>query len=146
MRTAILIRTKTSDAGTFGRLVTDRGTFFSTGELPWRNNAKCRSSIPPGTYRCTWRVSTKYRTCYELENVPGRTAILIHVGNFCGDTTKGFESDVEGCILLGTEVGELARNDGKLQVGVKNSKVAIRDFVAEYKREPFELTIVDQAA
>lgn len=144
MRSARLFRLHTTDAGTFGTLETDRGLKLFTGELPWRNNARARSSIPQGKYRCKWSNSPRFGECYKLENVPGRSEILIHAGNFCGDVTKGFASDVEGCVLLGMSVGELLRADGKLQLGVRESKKALRALESALRHEPFELNVSDR--
>ena len=51
------------------------------------------SRIPAGTYTCKPYSGTKYKDVYIVENVPNRSAILIHWGNY--------EKDTEGCILIG---------------------------------------------
>jgi hypothetical protein len=141
MRRATLIRQTTGDAGTFGLLTTDTGVFFATGELPWRKNASDLSCIPVGTYVCHFGISHRLGLCYYVNNVPGRTGIMIHAGNYCGDTEKGLASDVEGCILLGQHFGEIAG-----QRAVCLSVSAVRQFVLEMKREPFELVVQEKYA
>lgn len=140
MRRATLTRTGTGDEGTFGRLVTDTGLVCFTGELPWRGNAKGRSCIPPGVYRCIWGPSASFGTCYHVTRVPGRSAILIHAANFVGDTTKGFQCEVAGCIAVGTGIEPRGR-----QRALVHSRQALLALETALGREPFELTIVDAA-
>lgn len=64
-----------------------------TLELPWRNNERRISCIPAGTYEITHRTSQRFGHHLHLQDVPGRTFILIHQGNFV--------SQIEGCILVG---------------------------------------------
>lgn len=71
-----------------------------TLEEPWRDNQPHISCIPAGIYRCVPHNGPKFKNVWRLEDVPGRSAILIHAGN----TTR----DIEGCILLGTSFGEIA--------------------------------------
>lgn len=111
---ATLLRTETGDQGTFGELTTDTGLSLVTGELPWRDNLTGLSCIPAGEYIATIAWSERFqRSLYRLQSVPNREAILLHNGNYCGDTWKGWRSDVEGCILLGSHLG----------VGDKNQKI-----------------------
>lgn len=100
MKTAVLLRKRTGDSGTFGELEID-GEKFKTGELPWRDNARGKSCVPAGEYLVEWDPSPKYGFKYELRDVPGRTVILIHSANFMGDEDKGLKAEVDGCIALG---------------------------------------------
>lgn len=77
---------------TIGILEIEGNSFF-TLELPDRGNTPNLSRIPAGDYLAKWGYSPKYRSRYELKDVPDRTAILIHAGNTRADT--------QGCILLG---------------------------------------------
>jgi hypothetical protein len=83
--------------GTFGRLIAGDFECF-TVERPWAVNTAFRSCVPTGTYKLRKR---KYHRggypSYELLNVPGRTAILIHVGNTM--------DDLAGCIAPGMSLG-----------------------------------------
>lgn len=81
---------------------------LQTIELPWLDNRPEVSCIPPGDYIMKWMPSAKYkRPMLTLLNVPGRSGILFHTGNFAGDTTKGWRTDSNGCIFPGMERGSL---------------------------------------
>jgi len=106
MRRADIFRLRRSDQGTEGILVS--GNYdCRTLELPWRDNQKQISCIPPGEYDVEMRLSNKYGRIYWVRQVPNRTYILIHSGNYTGDVSKGYKSHVMGCILLGKESGFL---------------------------------------
>lgn len=136
MRTATLVRILESDEGTFGVLTLDSGLRVRSAELPWRGNASRFSCIPTGAYDCVWHESPRFGFCYHLEDVPDRSHILIHRGNFAGDTRLGYKSDVEGCILLGMDVGQL---EG--QAALLRSRTAIFNFHQALREAPFRLTI-----
>lgn len=138
MKHAVLRRTETSDEGTFGHLEVE-GRSFHTGELPWRDNAQGRSCIPAGEYVCHWQNSPKFGWCFEITHVPDRSRVLIHAGNLCGDVDLGFETDVEGCTLLGLKRTEI---NGQRAVG--GSKDAMKQFHALMGTEDFKLTVVDE--
>lgn len=80
---------------------------LETLERAWRNNEVGKSCIPPGIYPLLYRdwgtFYDRYNAAWEhdfvveIGNVPGRSAILFHVGNT--------ESDSEGCILVGDTRG-----------------------------------------
>lgn len=67
-----------------------------TLEDPWLDNQANISCIPPGHYNCHRIDSPKFGEVYEIENVVGRTKILIHRGNTIHDT--------HGCVLLGASI------------------------------------------
>lgn len=138
MKTATLTRFKTGPHGTFGKISVDDLSFV-TGELPDKNNERGLSCVPAGEYAVEWHHSPKFGDCYHVQDVPGRSHILIHSGNRCGDTSQGFKSDVEGCILLGLSLGALGG-----QEAVLSSKAAVADFEEYMQRAPFRLRIVDE--
>ena len=76
------------------------GLNLRTLELPWRGNATSVSCIPPMHYDVKPRApSGKFNyPHFILENVPDRTYILVHAGNYPRDTY--------GCILVGMEAAE----------------------------------------
>ena len=133
-----LIRTETSDEGTFGFLFYD-GRFLCTGELPWRDNRRGESCIPAGVYQVRMRTSPRFGRAYEILDVPGRTHILLHNGNYCGDDSLGFKTHVDGCILVGSSRGKL---DG--QHAVFSSRRARHKFENEMGGAPFELEIIEE--
>lgn len=142
MRLVTIARYASGVHGTFGRLTADPSetnpdglTLFS-GELPWRNNLPNVSCIPSGFYDVVWALSPAHGWCYHVIKVPERTDVEIHKANFCGDVSRGFRSDLKGCITLGTAVGPM---NG--QTAVLSSWQAFRLFYADLKQEDFRLQI-----
>ena len=80
-----------------GRLSVNGLFVCYTLEEAWRNNQRSISCVPEGTYEAFLRYTSqksKREWCVQLENVPNRSAIQIHIGNKPEHT--------EGCILVGT--------------------------------------------
>ena len=129
-----LLREPSTDEGTFGRVVDDEGEFvcFSV-ELPWRENERGRSCIPPDTYPLSPWSSARFRAALHVANVEARSAILIHSGNWGGDAEKGLKTHLRGCIAPGRRIGVL-----KGQRAVLASKPALRHLIA---LDPSELVI-----
>ncbi len=114
---------------TVGRI--DYGTFYvNTLERGWKNNQQNISSIPKGEYMCKWRYSWKFGWCYEVTNVPNRTAILLHEGNYFFDSL--------GCIILGKGYGNL--NGDKLP-DLLNSAKTRKEFETLMGKKDFILVI-----
>ena len=132
-----LFRMQRSDQGTLGILVFE-GFKCYTLELPWRDNKRSISCIPDGSYLVKTRISPKYGEIYWVSDVPNRTFILIHPGNWAGDTSKGFKSNVNGCILLGQKRGLLAG-----QLAVLNSRITVKRFQNKLQMQPFTLNIYE---
>ncbi len=100
-----------------------------TLELPWKDNMTSLSCIPKGLYKVEKYSSDKYKHVFKILNVPSRTNVLIHVGNTADDT--------QGCILLGSQFGEL-----KDKIAVLNSRGSL-DLLKKYvDNKPFELEII----
>lgn len=108
---ATLSRLVEDEHQTVGRLSLFQGVhaLFDcyTLELPFRDNAPFISCIPPGKYHCTRRFGEKFGAHWILKDVPGRSLILIHAGNFHRQT--------QGCILVGHDVAHIDK-DGSLDV------------------------------
>ena len=102
-----------SSMGTFGLLQWENGGCYVI-ERPWEHNASSCSCIPIGTYRVQRGQFPKHGECFEVQGVPGRSAILFHVANTI--------DDIEGCIGPGERLGCL------------NSKWAVFDSGKAYKR------------
>lgn len=138
--TAILRRSVSTDQGTEGELtIPDLGWRCFTLELPWRDNAPGISCIPCGEYDCGIVDSPKFHRVYHVRAVPGRSHVLIHPGNFAGDTSKGLRSDVAGCILLGSKLGVLCD-----QRAVLVSRATVRRFMGRLSDIPFQLIIAGE--
>lgn len=93
-----LVRVSKEESCIRGVLMLNWEPICVTLEPPWKNNKPTESCIPPGAYECFRRVTQSNLTAghpdtFEVENVPDRSAILFHVGNFPVQT--------EGCIILG---------------------------------------------
>lgn len=139
-----IMRSDSTDAGTFGTLSLNHGEWACvTGELPWRDNDHGTSCIPPGNYTCKWINSPKHGKCYQVCDVPNRTMIEIHSANFMGDSMKVnpitdtfYISQLLGCIALGRSVGVL---DG--QTAILKSKETIADFEHRLGENNFTLVI-----
>lgn len=121
-----------SEMGTFGRLTSDSFSCY-TIEQPWRNNLEGHSCIPSGTYTCKRGQFPKHGDAFEVMNVPGRTAILIHSGNVA--------SNFEGCIGLGDSISAL-NLDGQFEWAVLNSVKTVSAFMAQLSGvDEFQLTV-----
>lgn len=83
---------------TWGKLTLPSGTVLHTLELVNMQNKPFVSCIPVGTYNVVPYKSKKFGEVYMLENVPDRAAILMHAGNYIGDT--------QGCILVAMRKGK----------------------------------------
>lgn len=103
-----LQRGKGTAHGTHGVLIGDGSFLCFTLEEPWRNNEPKISCIPEGVYKCKKHNGAKFSNVWEVLDVPGRSAILIHSGNTLADT--------EGCILvgLGTDAAGLTQSRAAL--------------------------------
>jgi hypothetical protein len=144
MKEAWLIRTEEGTQGTFGHLIC-RQKHWHTGELPWRDNQENISRIPAGMYLCKYRPNGKHGECYELQEVPDRTVVQVHIGNWCGDESLGWKSDVLGCIILGLGRDRLIPPTYKYeQEAVNGSGKAIEQFLKFMVQEDFILHIEDK--
>ena len=141
MRTLILTRSPGDNQGIPGVLhdvgaVHEPPLRLVTLEPPWRDNKPGVSCIPPGKYVCKPHVSPRFGKCILVTDVPGRTDILSHSGNWAGDKARGYRSDSQGCILVGLMAGELQG-----QRAVIGSREAMNSLLAWAGEEEFELEI-----
>ena len=142
MKRLSIIREPSADTGTFGRAVFEGSIWFSL-ELPDRGNQTDVSCIPPGLYTASLVFSQHFsRNIYRLNNVPGRVGVEIHPANWAGDTSKGWYSDLEGCITLGSHTADLIP-PGKTvpQPAVTSSTVCVDQFMALANGEDIEVEI-----
>ncbi len=114
-----------------------RSTFYLDGlvlhiiERPWRRNQRNVSCIPAGKYLCRYMArsaSGKYKKCWHLQEVPGRSGVLAHNGNLAKHS--------RGCLIVGKRRGKLAGN-----AAVLNSRGAMRALYNKVGPDDFELTI-----
>ena len=129
---AVLSRTYKPNQ-TLGRLIVFEGDVkrleLVTLELPDNGNQKNVSCIPEGVYEVEPYESESRGQCFWVKNVPGRTAILIHSGNYNKDT--------KGCILPGLYFEDL--NDDGL-IDVAESRAALSRLINTV--ENFKLYII----
>jgi hypothetical protein len=122
------------------------GQVVHTTELPWRNNARQLSCIPPGVYTCAMVNSPRFGLVYGVGNVPGRSHVLIHAANLGGDTTQGWETQLHGCIAPAEKLGAIRIPSGRMQRAGLVSRPALRRFMAWAGGQPFTLEITEAAS
>lgn len=130
MKTAALVRYSFLNICTFG-VMSSGSRIYHTLELPWLKNKRNISCIPDGEYICHYMhksSSGKYKNVYHVQDVKGRTGILIHSGNIPAHT--------KGCIIIGRKRGTLASCPA-----VINSKSALSSFVDDMNRQSFKLKV-----
>lgn len=92
-------------------------------ELPYLENHKYISCIPPGEYKCERVTSQKFGRTFLVKDVPDRSSILIHVGNYAAEKriveraimNRPRKSDTTGCILVGLRFFDI-NLDGNIDV------------------------------
>jgi len=114
---------------TLGRLQFGNFQCF-TLELPDLGNAPNVSCIPAGTYKAFKRHSPKNGLVVELKNVPNRSFIQIHRGNYT--------RQIEGCIVVGSSIAFL---DNDQVPDVTNSGVTMDKLLALLPDE-FEVKLI----
>lgn len=132
-----IIRFSSSDQGTLGYFISE-GFQARIIELPWKDNATNISCIPAGKYQCVYRYSKKFREHYYVMNINGRTYVLIHSGNFAGDTSKGYKTHSHGCLIIGKYHGKIDGQDAVLL-----SRPTLRGLVKHMNMQLFEVEIID---
>ena len=110
----------------------ERVKLFTLEDLD-RGNAKNISCIPVGTYKCKphgWELNSgvKHKRTWEIQDVPGRKDVLLHIGNSHIDT--------QGCILVGVGI-TLGREEPFLQESTRAVDL-LRSIIGE---NGFTLTI-----
>jgi hypothetical protein len=96
-----------------------------TLEPPWQHNMRNISCIPAGEYVVKKHFSRKFGDCFHVLDVPNRSGILIHAGNYVQDT--------RGCIL----VGKTFRGES-----IGTSKATLSDLLFEFS-DGFVLNVKD---
>ena len=134
MKQLTLTRFEDNGIQTRGVLVIEGTTkVYATLELAWKNNAKRISCIPEGTYKVNPRWSKKFKNHLHLIDVPIRSLILIHAGNYVEQTA--------GCILIGTDFNDINR-DGEMDI--INSKLALTELLTITKNHEIKITITNR--
>lgn len=90
----VTLKRQYEDSCTLGTMYLDGNEICKTLENPWRDNKENISCIPEGKYKCVKDNTGKYKY-WKVLNVPNRSLIEIHNGNF--------QDETEGCILVGRD-------------------------------------------
>jgi len=131
---AVLIRLTDNGVQTLGVLQVFDGVLkvfeCKTLELPWKYNHSEVSCIPVGDYSVKKHLSPSKGECFQIENVIGRSHILIHKGNYNKDTL--------GCVLVGKNFIDIDK-DG--QTDISSSSKTMNELLAAMD-ERFDLLVV----
>jgi len=101
-----------------------------TLELDWQNNEVKKSCIPTGKYRVLKRYSEKYGCHFHILDVPDRSYVLIHIGNY--------HTQTEGCILVGKSHIDINKDGYRDVTASKDTMKELNDILPD----SFNLTII----
>ncbi len=104
---------------------------FKTLELPWLDNEPYISCIPLGKYLGVKRTSARFGDHLHILDVPERSLILVHYGNYFRDT--------EGCALVGKTLVDI---DGDGYRDVTHSRLTMEK-INKLLPERFEVQITN---
>lgn len=124
-----IYRVEESYRGTLGIVTICDKAFCVCLEPPDARNQRNISNIPDSQYTCKRVESPRFGETFEVINVPGRSHVLFHAGNFVNDTA--------GCIILAQHFGKLYG-----ERSVLNSGATFKKFMEGVKGiDQFSLTI-----
>lgn len=137
----------------------ETGNKWQGAELECKNNEPDISSIPPTvsqnpptvTYLVQLMPHPHHGSlgaaigfpgmCYEIMNVHGRTAVLLHIANYAGQVSQHERTDLLGCMALGTDRGKMTPPGyNSPQEAVEHSGTAVLAFYKEMGGRPFNMT------
>ena len=102
-----------------------------TLELPWKGNKTSISCIPTGTYHVNHRWSAKHKNHLKIEDVEGRTDILIHIANYV--------TQIEGCVGVGKTFADI---NGDGLTDITSSGNTLKELVSIVPIEGMSLEII----
>lgn len=124
-----IYRVEESFRGTFGVVTICDKAFAVTLERPDAMNRVNVSNIPDSQYLCERVISPQFGETFEIMNVPERTHVLWHKGNFVEGS--------RGCVIIAQHFGKLYGDRAVL-----NSGKTFKKFMAGFKGiDQFSLTI-----
>lgn len=131
-----LHRLENDDKQTLGALLiyvgTDKVFECKTIELAWKDNKPFDSCIPEGDYIVRQRHSDDYGQHWHLQEVGGRSLILIHHGNFHRDT--------DGCICVGRDYYDIDMDGYR---DVTSSRLTMRAMNNALPISQFNLSVIN---
>lgn len=104
---------------------------YDSLELPDKSNQRNVSCIPEGIYQAIKHQSPKHGDSLWIQNVPNRSEILIHKGNYY--------TDILGCILIGDDLADINR-DGIMDV--TNSRNSVIELISLIEKDEIEIEII----
>lgn len=108
----------------------DVGVF--TLEPPWLNNEKNISCIPDGDYLL--RLTGDVKFPIEIMNVPNRSGIFMHVGNWVRQT--------RGCVLVGNQISiSVAAENRRPRLTLANSAYSLRFLLYHLEKINLPITL-----
>lgn len=150
------VRKTTAVDGTLGVWTNPvTGHWWDSIELEWLNNQSGVSCIPDGDYLVKMMPHPKHADlgnlvgmpglCYEIMDVLGRVAILVHIANWAGQESAGEKADLLGCVGLGKGLTKAIPPGYKApQEEVTGSRIAIQEFYKEMGGKPFRLHLTSE--
>lgn len=126
MRQVKLIRTRHTNLSTLGIVFLPSGQIIYSLENPWLGNRRNVSCIPEGEYLCKWLPrsgSGKYKRVWHVQDVPERSGILWHAGNYPRHTL--------GCILPGIKRGKNVVYSSVKALNLMRAELAESDFILQ---------------
>jgi hypothetical protein len=116
-----IYRKEFNSTETLSHLMIEGSLFGFVLEPPVNANKQDISCIPAGVYKYKKYSSQKYGCiCLAIYDVPGRTNVKMHYGNY--------PSDTEGCLLVGLSI------DNKI---VMNSRKALASLISKIDDEGY---------
>lgn len=109
---------------TLGAMFFNDIPLINTFELPWMDNSHNLSCFPRGLYKAVLVNSPKHGWVYELQDVPRRLEIQVHIGNDLADSL--------GCVLTCKYHGIVWKGKPwarKATIGGLDSRVAFNEFM-----------------
>ncbi len=98
----LILKRSYFEKGTNGALFINGRFICFTIELPWQDNRRNVSCIPEGAYAIVPRISKRFRNHLHIQDVPGRSLILIHPANDAAKELRGCLSPVSQLSGIGT--------------------------------------------
>ncbi len=129
-------KTRSTTAGTFGRLLIDGAPFCVTCEQPWNDNRPGHSCLPPGDYQLRPYPSPAHGATVVFHN-PAldiyATPDLAPPGDaksrsLCEIHSANWPFQLKGCVAVGEELTDIAPNGP----GVTHSVETLHRLMAEW--------------
>ena len=122
-----IYRTRCKETCVLGELWYKGERLCYTLEPPDKNNKRNISCIPYGSYGCKPYSSRRFPDVWKICDVPNRSYILIHAGNYVRNT--------KGCVLVGLTQGDNMVGQSRKALELLRKVLGRCDFTIEIKDE-----------